>query len=93
MDLLEQIVRDDSIDRSLPHTTGQISETRYLLDAPAGAVSDFEPTIPRYWDWQKELDYEFELDEDVERRIRDIVTERNIESDLPDDWGIADLII
>ncbi len=93
MDLFEQIVRDDSIDRSLPHTTGQISETRFLLDAPAGVVSDFEPTIPRYWDWQTELDYEFELDEDVEQRIRDIVTEQGIDADLPDDWEIADLII
>ena len=93
MDLFEQIVRDDSIDRSLSHATGQISETRFLLDAPAGAVSDFEPTIPRYWDWQTELDYEFELDEDVEQRIRDIVTEQGIDADLPDDWEIADLII
>jgi len=93
MDLFEQIVRDDSIDRSLSHATGQISETRFLLDAPAGAVSDFEPTIPRYWDWQTELDYEFELDEEVEQRIRDIVTEQGIDADLPNDWEIADLII
>jgi len=93
MDLFEQIVSDDSIKRSLPHTTGQISETRFFLDAPAGAVSDFDPTIPRYWDWQTELDYEFELDEDVEKRIRDIVAEQGIDPDLPDDWEIADLII
>jgi len=64
-----------------------------LLDAPAGAVSDFEPTIPRYWDWQTELDYEFELDDEVEQRIRDIVAEQGIDADLPDDWEIADLII
>ena len=93
MDLLEQIVHDDSIERSLPHTTGEISEARFLLDAPAGAVSDFDPTIPRYWDWQKELDYEFEMDEDVEQRIRDIVTEQGIDSDLSDGWGTDKLII
>lgn len=93
MDLLEQIVRDDSIQWSLSHPTGQISEARSLLDAPAGAVSEFTPTIPRYWDWQKELDYEFELDEKVEQRIRDLVTEEGIDNGLPDDWEITDLIL
>jgi len=93
MDLLEQVLHDDSIERSLPHTTGQISEARFLLDAPAGAISDFDPTIPRYWDWQKELDYEFELDEDVEQQIRDIVAEQGIDTGLPNDWEISDLVI
>ena len=93
IDLLERIARDDSIQRTVSYSTGQISEVRSLLDAPAGAVSDFAPTIPRYWEWQDDLDYEFELDSDVERRIRQLVTEHGIDDDLPSDWEIADLTL
>lgn len=93
MDLLERIARDDSIQESIQHPRGQLSETRSLLDAPAGAVSDFSPTIPRYWDWDEELDYQFELDDDIEQRIRSLVTEEGIDDDLPSDWEIADLTL
>lgn len=55
MDLLERIARDDSIQERIAHPRGYMSETRSLLDAPAGAVSDFSPTIPRYWDWDEEV--------------------------------------
>ena len=93
MDLFEEIVRDDSIQVTLSHPTGQISETRSLLDAPAGAVSDFDPTIPRYWEWQEELGYEFELDDGVEQRIRQLVTENGLDGDLSSDWEISDLTL
>lgn len=93
IDLLERIVRDDSIQHTITQPRGEVSETRYLLDAPAGAVSDFDPMIPRYWEWQEELDYEFELDDDVEQRIRQLVAEHGIDDDLPSDWEIADLTL
>jgi hypothetical protein len=93
MDLLERMVRDDAIQYITPHRTGQISEVRHLLDAPAGAVSDFSPMIPRYWDWEEELDYQFELEADVEQRIRELVIEEGIDDDLPPDWEIEDLTI
>lgn len=93
IDLLERIAYDDSIQRTLSYSTGQISEVRSLLDAPAGAVSDFAPTMPRYWEWQEELDYEFNLDDNVERRIRQLATEHGIDDDLPSDWAISDLTL
>jgi hypothetical protein len=93
IDLLERIVRDDSVQHTISRPRGEVSETRYLLDAPAGAVSDFDPMIPRYWEWQEELDYEFELDDDVEQRIRQLVAERGIDDDLPSGWDIADLTL
>ena len=93
MDLLERISRDDSIQERIAHPRGQMSETRSLLDAPAGAVSDFSPTIPRYWDWDEEVDYEFELDEDIEQRIRSLVAEEGIGNDLPSDWEVSDLTL
>ena len=93
MDLLERIARDDSIQERITYARGQISETRNLLDSPAGAVSNFSPTIPRYWDWNDELDYQFELDEDVEQRIRDLVAEEGIDDGLPSDWEIDDLTL
>ena len=93
IDLLERIARDDSIQRTLSYSTDQISEIRYLLDAPAGAVSDFTPTMPRYWEWQDDLGYEFEVNEDVEERIRQLVAEHGIDDDLPSDWEIPDLTV
>ena len=93
MDLLERIVHDDSIIERIAYSRGHISETRSLLDAPAGAVSDFSPTIPRYWDWNQEVDSQFELDDDVEQRIRSLVAEEGIDDDLPSDWEIDDLTL
>jgi hypothetical protein len=93
VELLDQLVNDESVQQTLPYRSGEISGSRYLLDAPAGAVSDFIPTSPRYWDWQEELNYEFELDEGVETQIRDIVVEQGIDDDLPTNWAIAELTL
>jgi hypothetical protein len=93
VELLEQLVNDESVQQTLPYRSGEISGSRYLLDAPAGAVSEFTPTSPRYWDWQEELNYEFELDEGVETQIRDIVVEQGIDDDLPTNWAIAELTL
>jgi hypothetical protein len=93
MDLLDRIARDNSIQENVRHPRGQMSETRSLLDAPAGAVSDFSPTIPRYWDWDEQVEDHFELDEDVEQRIRSLVAEEGIDDDLPSDWKIDDLTL
>jgi len=93
VELLEQLITDESVQQTLPYRSGEISGARYLLDAPAGAASDFEPTIPRYWEWQEELDYEFELEDDVEQRIYQLVTEHGLDSDLSSDWEIADLTL
>lgn len=93
IDLLERLVHDESIQETLSYPAGEITETRQFLDAPAGAVTEFTPTIPRYWDWHDEFDYEFQLDDDVEQRIRDLVIEDGIDDDLPDDWEIADLTL
>ena len=91
---LERIAADETIQGSLPYRRGEISHVRYLLDAPAGAASDeFWPTIPRYWDWHEELKIEAGLDESVERRIRDLVTDQGLDEDLPPDWTIADITI
>jgi len=93
IEVLERIIRDDSIQRSMQHPTGEISEARYLLDAPAGAVSDFWPTMPRYWDWHEELEYTFELDGEGEQRLRDLVVEGGLDAELYDGWEIEDLTI
>jgi hypothetical protein len=93
MNLLEQIARDDAIQERISHPHGPMSETRSLLDAPAGAVNEFSPTIPRYWDWDQEVDYQFDLDGDVEQRIRGLVAEEGIDDDLSSDWAIDDLTL
>ena len=42
---------------------------------------------------RKIKDYEFELDDDVEQRIRSLVAEEGIDDDLPSDWEIDDLTL
>lgn len=94
LSLLEEIVSDKSVLHEISRGFGdQITATRYLLDAPAGAASDYWPTIPRYWDWHEELAFDFELEPAVEQRIREIVRENGLDDDLQSDWEIADLTI
>lgn len=93
VDLLERIVHDESIQYTFDHPTGEITKTRHLLDAAAGAASDHSPMIPRYWDWEVELGYSFELDDTVEQRLRALVVETGLEKDLPSDWEFADLLL
>jgi hypothetical protein len=95
VDLLERIVHDDSIHHEIPHRPSEkITEARYLLDAPAGAASDhFWPTMPRYWDWHDDLAFDFELEDAIEQRIRNLVREEGLENDLPRDWELTDLTL
>ena len=94
VELLERIAADDAIQGTIPYRRGEISFLRYLLDAPAGVASDeFWPTIPRYWDWHEEVPIEAGLDESVERRVRELVTDHGLDADLPPEWTIADLTI
>lgn len=93
VDALEWLVRDDSIDETIPWPRrGDMSHRRYFLDCVYGLkTDDYWPTTPRYWDWHKEFDYAFELDGTVERRIRDLVDETGLDADLPEDWTFRDL--
>jgi len=94
MTLLERIA-SDNVQREIPARPGERrSATRYLLDAVAGAASDeLWPTVPRYWEFHDALDFEFELDATVEQRVRDLVTEKGLDADLPDDWELDDLLV
>jgi len=93
VDALERLVRDDSIDETVAAPRGtDTSYRRYFLDCVYGLqIDDYWPSTPRYWDWHDTLDYTFELDETVERRIRDLVAETGFDADLPDDWTFRDL--
>lgn len=93
--LLERIIHDDSIQQEITYRLDEtITGARYLLDAPAGAASDyFWPTMPRYWDWHDDLGFDFALEDDVEHRIRNLVREEGLENDLPQDWDITDLTL
>ena len=92
--LLERIVADEGIQKEIPiQLDDRVSETRYLLDAVAGAASDeFWPTMPRYWDWHDDLDFEFELQPEVEQQVRDIAR-NDPDCDLPTDWEFDDLLV
>lgn len=93
IDALERLVRDDSIEGTLPRFQQEdIPYRRVLLDCVYPLkMDDYWPTAPRYWDWHEEFDFSFAVDETVERRIRDLVAETGFDSDLPDDWTFRDL--
>ena len=95
VDLLEQMIHDDVVQHEITYRLDEtITGARWLLDAPAGAASDyFWPTSPRYWDWHDDLGFDFELEDDVEHRIRSLVREEGLENDLPQNWDITDLTL
>lgn len=95
VDLLERMIHDDAVQHEFAYRLDEtITGARYLLDAPAGAASDhFWPTMPRYWDWHVDLAFDFELEDDVEHRIRSLVREEGLENDLLQDWEITDLTL
>jgi len=78
---LAEIVTDDDVD-----------DIRFVFNA----VSRYDrvdswPTVPRYWDWETAVNISFEWEPNVVTRIRDLVTETDRASDLPDDWSFKDL--
>jgi hypothetical protein len=93
IDALERLVRDESIEGSLPRFQREdVPYRRYLLDCIYGLrTDDYWPEMPRYWNWHEEFEYTFELDETVEDRIRDLVVETGFDADLPDNWTLRDL--
>lgn len=72
VDLLERMIHDDAVQHEITYRLNEtITGARWLLDAPAGAASDqFWPTSPRYWDWHDNIGFDFQLEDDVEHRIR-----------------------
>lgn len=93
VDLLEELLRDESVRTSLSSTGRDLSAARVLFDAAAGAASEFTPTMPRYWDWQDELGRSFEMADDVRSRVRTLVVEAGIWADSPGEWELTDLMI
>ena len=57
------------------------------------ASDELWPTVPRYWEFHDALDFEFELDAAVEQRVRDLVTVKGLDADLPDNWELDDLLV
>ena len=93
VDALEHLVRDEPVEGTLPRVNrDDMYYRRHILDCVYGLKTpDHWPGMPRYYDWYDEFDYAFELDETVERRIRDLVAETGFDADLPDDWTFRDL--
>lgn len=93
IDVLELLVRDESIDGTLSRITrSEMPYRRYLLDCVYGLkTDDYWPQMPRYFDWHTELAYTFELDDAVDRRIQTLVEETGFDDDLPDEWTFRDL--
>lgn len=94
VELLDRFVRDDAVDFSLSTMQGSVGSSRFFLDSVVGPDSDkYWPQIPRGWEWQEDLEYTFEWDSDVERRIYELVRESDVEDDLPADWTLQDLAV
>jgi hypothetical protein len=93
VDLLEALVRDESIDETFSRPArDDLPYRRYLLDCVYGLqTDDYWPGMPRYYDWHEEFDYTFELDDTVEQRVRDLVAETGFDATLPNDWTLRDL--
>lgn len=92
IDVLEEIVTDDSLSGTIQRMTFEVDATRYYFGAVADLERDFlGPHVPPYWDWEEEFEYSFDLDPEVKQRIRDLVHETGIADDLPADWTLPNL--
>ena len=92
VETLERLVTDDSLTGAVQRITYQTSLTRYYLGAVADLKQDFAgPHVPVYWEFEDEYDYAFELDPEVEKRIRNLAQETGVTEDLPDDWRLHEL--
>ena len=93
LDLLTDLLRDDSIELSVRHPSGEVDESRFLLSSVSGLNTERWPQIPRYWEWQEEFGYSFEWESEVEQQLSDLVSETGVEGDLPDEWTFQDLAL
>ncbi|ELZ44638.1 hypothetical protein C464_13100 [Halorubrum coriense DSM 10284] len=93
VDLLEALLRDESIDGTFSRPVrDDMPFRRYLLDSVYGLQTDDHwPGMPRHYDWHEEFDDTFELDDTVEQRIRELVEAAGFDADLPNDWTLRDL--
>ena len=93
VDLLEALVRDESIDGAFSRPArDEMPYRRYLLySVHVLQTDDHWPGMPRDYDWHEEFDDTFELDDTVEQHIRDLVVEAGFDADLPNGWTFRDL--
>jgi hypothetical protein len=82
-DCLAEVVTDDDVD-----------DIRLVLTAVSCCDRvDRWPTVPRYWEWEDDVNISFEWESDIVTRIRDLVAETERTRDLPDDWSFQDLAV
>jgi len=92
VETLERLVTEDSLTGTVQRITYEASLPRYYFGAVADLKQDFAgPHVPVYWEFEDEYDYAFELDPQVEQRIRDLAQETGFTDDLPDDWSLHEL--
>ncbi|MDL0135817.1 hypothetical protein PNP85_10410 [Halobacterium salinarum] len=81
-DLLDVLLTGDRIDFG----------DRYTLASILSEVDSESPLqIPRYWDVREELDYQFEWDESIRSRLREVIEDEGLHHPLPDDWTFRDM--
>jgi hypothetical protein len=96
-DVLERLVADDDLSFTWPpHPDEGVDSDRFFLatvadvdDVDGGAAP--EEYLPRFWDWRSEFDYRFQWAPATRRRVRQLVVDRGLDEELPDDWALADL--
>jgi hypothetical protein len=96
-DLLERLVTDDDLAFTWPpHSDEGVDSERFFLATVADVDAfdvDAAPDgyLPRFWDWRSEFDYRFEWAPTTRRRVRQLVVDRGLDEELPEDWTLADL--
>jgi hypothetical protein len=92
VETFERLVTDDSLTGTVQRITYEAGLPRYYFGAVADLKQDFAgPHVPVYWEFEDEYDYAFELDPEVEKRIRNLAQETGVTEDLPDDWRLHEL--
>ncbi len=91
-DVFEAIVTDDRVSGTIQRLIYEVDATQYYFGAVADLERDFlEPHVLAYWEWEDEIDYTFDLDPGVKRRLRQLARDLGLVEDLPADWTLQDL--
>lgn len=89
---LERLATDDSLTGTVQRMSYETDLTHHCFGAVANLKQKFVgPHVPMYWEFETEFEYAFELQPEVEQRIRELARQTGVAETLPENWQLHEL--